>query len=127
MKLSRAAQLQSDVGQRQLHADSLTGMDFCLQTARLRCRPCWRAACSGSSESLEFDAARLCFKQAEISALASLTYGAMAADSGTALQANAGEQPYTGGTASLEQAARTPPNPLSSLLATFGKRKLLLK
>ena len=50
-----------------------------------------------------------------------------AADGGTALQANAGEQPYTGGTASLEQAARTPPNPLSSLLATFGKRKLLLK
>ena len=59
--------------------------------------------------------------------MARLTCGVVAADGGTALQANAGEQAYTGGTASLEQAARTPPNPLSSLLATFGKRKLLLK
>ena len=51
----------------------------------------------------------------------------LTADGATALQANAGEQPYTGGTASLERAARTPANPLTSLLATFGKRKLLLK
>ena len=81
--------------------------------------------------ALKHAAAHLCPDQAEISArgsfLAALTCGVLVADGGTALQANAGEQPYTGGTASLEQAARTPANPLSSLLATFGKRKLLLK
>ena len=73
----------------------------------------------------------MCSQQAELSAwgsfLASLTCRVSTADGATALQANAGEQAYTGGTSSLEQAARTPPTPLTSLLASFGKRKLLLK
>ena len=87
--------------------------------------------CPGSSRPLGHAALRLCSEQSEISAwgssLASLTYGVMTADGATTLQANAGERPYTGGASSLEQAAHTPPNPLTSLLATFGKRKLLLK